>query len=115
MSTERKLCMEGWHPSDTRPHNVMGYLTIDDGDGPELHRVTLLMPSGELDTDMELDIARLAASAPYLLAACKDARDTLLAVDGLATDPSNPEGWSDQEMYADFMRLDAAIAKAEGE
>jgi len=48
-----------------------------------------------------------------MVGAAKLARDALLGTDGLATDPDNRSGWSDQESYAAYMALDAALSRAQ--
>lgn len=58
---------------------------------------------------------RLADAARDLLAACKEVRDALLAVDGLVSDPHKKDGWNSPDSYAAFAVLDAAIAKAGGQ
>jgi len=71
------------------------------------------MSSGRFIDSQEQDAnARLIAAAPDMLAALRSAADFIKDRDG--GDPSTETGWKSDEYLAEWLRINAAIAKAEG-
>lgn len=99
------------------------YRVIGDGQHPSNKRITsdsrphiAKVYAQTLDPDPVADaLANAFAALPDLIEAVEEMMGTLLSFDGLATDPTNPEGWSDADSYEAYMKGHAALAKANGE
>lgn len=59
-------------------------------------------------------VGALAGAVAELIEALRLCRDELIGIDGHITDPDNPDGWTDGDLYAAYAKACAALVRCGG-